>query len=63
MRRLDFPYYKVHKRDKKLLSWIDARKEAFASLEEAKRFIVEELNGEESRILVVEKNKRYIFEN
>jgi len=38
----------------KALCWVDARKEAFNSLEEAKEFIAKELAGRSSRITIIE---------
>jgi hypothetical protein len=48
-RRRPEPYYKVQFRDEITLSWKDRRKEAFATLEEAKAFAA----GQEGQIRVV----------
>ena len=53
-RRKVFPYYKVLTMSNVSLSWVDARKEAFDTLEEAKIFITQELGDKPSRVIVVE---------
>lgn len=53
-RRKIFPYYKVLTMSDISLSWVDARREAFDTLEEAKRFIAQNLVGKSSRVIVVE---------
>jgi hypothetical protein len=53
-RRKDFPYYKVLTMSDVSFCWIDARKEAFDTLEAAKAFIATDLQGRPSRVLIVE---------
>lgn len=59
--RSNFPYYKVHVFDKKNLAWIDARKEAFDSLNDAKLYISEKLSKRKSRILIVTERGRKVY--
>lgn len=61
-RRSVFPYFKVQVRSNRLLCWVDARKEAFDSLDDAKAFIASELVKQQSRIIVVNANCRRILE-
>jgi hypothetical protein len=60
-RRKVFPYYKVQKRTPRVLAWSDARKKAFDTLEEAQAFITSQAKPDECRVLVVERNRRYVL--
>lgn len=53
-RRTIFPYYKVLTRSDVSLAWVEARKEAFNSLEEARAFIARDLAPRPGRVLIVE---------
>jgi hypothetical protein len=59
--RTKFPYYKVHIYDDVKLAWIDARKEAFNTLEEAKIYIDEALPNQKARILEVNERGRHVY--
>ncbi|MEM9409745.1 MAG: hypothetical protein AAGA30_01445 [Planctomycetota bacterium] len=60
--RKDFPYYKVQVFSDRQFCWVDARKEAFGELEDAKTFIARVIDSNKVRIQVVEEKKRYILE-
>lgn len=63
-RRKRFPYYKVLLMDEVSLVWVDARKAAFDTMEEAKHFIAKELSNRPSRIMIVEgERSRRILKN
>lgn len=57
-----FPYHKVQTMSETNRCWIDARKAAFDTLQEAKGFIRDHLDSKPSRILVVEEKTRRILE-
>jgi hypothetical protein len=57
-----FPYYKVQIVSPRQLCWIDARKKAFDSLDEAKGFIGATLTQKTWRILEVEAHGRRVIE-
>lgn len=59
--RTQFPFYKVHVYDLAKLAWVDARKFAFDSLDDAKAFIKRDLPGREARILVVTAKGREVY--
>ena len=61
-RRTDFPYYKVQELSDRMLCWVDARKEAFSDLAEARRFAAEHVQPRKSRIVVVERDGRRVLE-
>jgi hypothetical protein len=51
-------YYKIQIYDDTSLTWLD-HKNAFDLLEEAKKFVVEQVEGKKARIMVVDGRKRY----
>lgn len=53
-RRKVFPYYSVQTISELSFCWVDARKEGFDTLEEAKEFIANELAGRSSRVTIIE---------
>ncbi|HEY7330342.1 MAG TPA: hypothetical protein VH592_22070 [Gemmataceae bacterium] len=57
-----FPYYKVQTMSEINHCWVDARKAAFDTLEEAKDFIRDQMASKPSRILVVEAKTRRVLE-
>lgn len=59
--RSKFPYYKVHIFNNTKLVWIDARKEAFDTLQEAKLYITEKLSDQQTRILEVTERARRVY--
>jgi hypothetical protein len=59
--RTKFPYYKVHIYDDTKLAWVDARREAFNTLEEAKLYIDEALTNRKARILEVSERGRHVY--
>lgn len=61
-RRTDFPYYKAQEYVEVKLAWMDARKEAFKDLAEARAFLVANVAPKRHRIIVVEANGRRILE-
>ena len=62
-RRSEFPYFKVQRIDSRVLAWMDARKEAFDTLEEARRFLAEQVAPRAARIIIVEREGRRILED
>lgn len=52
-RRTVFPYYKVQRFDDRLMTWRDARKEAFDTLPEAKSYLATLEPNVKSRIVEV----------
>lgn len=62
-RRSEFPYFKVQRIDPRVLAWMDARKEAFNTLEEARRFIAEQVAPQAARIIIVEREGRRVLED
>jgi hypothetical protein len=63
LRRTDFPYYKAQKYVEEKLAWMDARKEAFTDLQEARAFLLANVAPRPHRIIVVERNGRRILES
>jgi hypothetical protein len=53
-RRKVFPYYTVQTISEKSFCWVDARKEAFDTLDEANDFIGKLLAGRPSRVTIIE---------
>jgi hypothetical protein len=56
------PYYKVQAYNDVMKAWQDTGK-VFDTTEEAKNYIATELAAGEARILVVERNRRYVLES
>jgi len=56
------PYYKIQIYNDIIKAWQDTGK-VCDTLEEAKNYIAAELASSEARILVVERNRRYILES
>lgn len=63
LRRTDFPYYKVQEYVERKLAWMDARKEAFSDLAEARAFLALHVAPRPHRIIIVERNGRRILES
>jgi hypothetical protein len=51
----------VHIYDDTKLAWVDARREAFNTLEEAKLYIDEALTNRKARILEVSERGRHVY--
>ena len=61
--RKDYPYYKVQVFDDRSLAWMD-EKRGFATLDDARSYIRQELAGRKCRIMVVdEKGRRPLDES
>jgi hypothetical protein len=56
------PYYKIQVYNAVFQSWKDERG-AFASIEEARSYIAERIAPATARIMVVERDHRYVLEN
>jgi len=59
--RTQFPYYKVQLYSARQCSWVDGRKEAFDSLEDAQAYIRQQPSGQQFRILIVEAKSRRVL--
>lgn len=55
------PYYKIQTYNHTINAWQDTGK-VFDTLEEVKNYIATELDSTDARILVVERNRRYVLE-
>lgn len=55
-RRTVFPYYKVQRFDEQLMTWRDARKEAFDTLEDAKAFVATLPSTVHFRVAVIDRD-------
>ena len=60
--RTDFPYYKVHVYDTTRLAWVDARREAFDTLEDARAYIAEKLPTRQARIYEITERGRHVYQ-
>ena len=60
--RTKFPYYKVQSHSAQQCSWVNDRKEAFDSLEEAQAYIHQRAARRRFRIMVVEENGRRVLD-
>ena len=56
-----FPYYKAQVYDDRVLAWMDARKAAFDTLQEAELFLQTEMASRRHRILIVEERTRRVL--
>jgi len=56
------PYYKVQVYNDMMKAWQDTGK-VFDTQDEAKTYIADELVSIDARILVVERNRRYVLES
>lgn len=62
-RRTVFPYFKAQVIDSRTLAWMDARKEAFDSLDQCRSFLATGFSGRRTRIVIVERGGRRVLEN
>jgi len=61
-RRSAYPYYRVQKFETKSMAWMDARKEGFDELEEARIYIQTSVTPSKGRIIIVEAHGRRVLE-
>jgi Zn/Cd-binding protein ZinT len=59
-RRKIFPYYKIQVFDDTTKAWKDERK-AYDTVEEARDYVEKTYSPETARIMVVERNTRYVL--
>jgi hypothetical protein len=60
--RTKFPYYKVQSHSDQQCSWVNDRKEAFDSLEDAQAYIYQQQARRRFRIMLVEEKGRRVLE-
>lgn len=59
-RRKVFPYYKIQVFDDRTIAWKDKQK-AYDTIEEAQDYIEKMFSPETARIMVIERNTRYVL--